>query len=89
MSWVESSNRWQVELHHDGHKHYVGRFAEAREEDAARAFDTTARRIRGTNANGGRSKSGVSWRLNYPTPAEIASAARIAGNSEEMGMILQ
>jgi hypothetical protein len=89
VSWKESSRRWLVQLKHDGQRHYLGYFAEDKKEDAARAYDTAARKMRGTNAHGGLNNSGHCQWLNYPTPAEIASCARIAGKTLEVGMILQ
>ena len=75
VRWNKSARKWEVALYHDGQRHYLGRFAEDKEEDAARAYDTAARNLRGTNAHGGRDKGGgLRWWLNYPTPAEVASA---------------
>ena len=75
VSWNAARGKWLVQLQHDGQQHYLGLFAEDKEEDAARAYDTAARNLRGANAHGGRSKNGSLWRLNYPTPTEIASTA--------------
>ena len=65
---------------HDGQKHYLGYFAEDKEEDAARAYDTAARRLRGVWAHGGRSGANR-WLLNVPTEAEVAGADEAASAS--------
>ena len=43
------------------------------EEEAARAYDAAARRLRGEKAHGG-AHGGGRWRLNFPTEAEAAAA---------------
>jgi hypothetical protein len=44
------------------------------EQEAARAFDTAARRLRGDEAHGGRA-GGKNWyRLNFPTEREVKRA---------------
>jgi hypothetical protein len=77
VSWSKSKRMWEAQLQHAGQRHYLGIFAEDKEEDAARAYDTAARNLRGANVRGkrprGRSKSGIWWRLNYPTHAETAA----------------
>jgi hypothetical protein len=83
VCWKQARSKWQAELNHDGKKHHLGSFAEDKQEDAARAYDTAARNMRGENAHGGRGSNGSLWKLNYPTPAEIASAARIAANNKD------
>ena len=45
------------------------------EEDAARAFDAAARRLRGDQAHGGQDGRGAIWRLNFPTEQEKAVTA--------------
>ena len=77
VSWHKSSRRWQAQLGHDGQRHFLGFFAEDKEEDAARAFDTAARNLRGARAHGGR--NGTTWcYLNFPTEAEVAGATEAA-----------
>jgi hypothetical protein len=80
VSWHKPSCRWWVQLLHDGQKHYLGYFAEDKEEDAARAYDTAARRLRGVWAHGGRSGANR-WLLNVPTEAEVAGADEAASAS--------
>ena len=74
VSWDKQMCRWQASVHHDGSYHRVG-FSET-EEDAAKAFDEGARRLRpkGT-AHGHRSRN--HWlRLNFPSAKEQAYAAQ-------------
>jgi hypothetical protein len=73
VCWNKKSRKWEAELRYDGQKHHLGRFAEDKEEDAARAYDTAARRVREAKAHGGR------WLLNFPTDAEVAAADGVAG----------
>ena len=53
------------------------------EEDAARAFDAAARRLRGGKAHGGRVR-GKGLRLNFPTEKEKAAASAAEDSTEEM-----
>ena len=45
--------KWQAIIHHDGERKPLGYFDD--EQEAARAVDTVARRLRGEDAHGGRS----------------------------------
>eukprot|EP01046_Picozoa_sp_COSAG06_P014969 COSAG06_NODE_944_length_11374_cov_56.333392_5_plen_313_part_00 len=76
VHWHTQIRKWQASISHDGRHHYLGCFAEDEEDGAARAFDEAARRLRGAQAHGGRSGS-ATWRLNFPTEAEVAAAAQL------------
>ena len=71
VSWGKNERRWRAQINHEGRNQSLGYFAE--EEAAARAFDDAARRLRGNMAHGTRRQGGT-WRLNFPTEAEIARA---------------
>ena len=74
VSWYKNSRQWRVYVHHTGEKHQLGRFDD--EQEAARAFDTAARRLRPKGeAHGGRSGNQW-WCLNFPTAEEKAFAAQ-------------
>ena len=64
---------WKAQIWHDGRTHFLGSYVD--EEDAARAYDAGARRLRGENAKG----------LNFPKPAaspkQRKPAAAAAGGS--------
>jgi hypothetical protein len=74
VSWDKRTRKWRAEIRHDGKTHNLGHFNVERE--AARAFDTAARRLRGDDAHGGRSGSNrAKWfRLNFPTEGEMKRA---------------
>jgi hypothetical protein len=76
VCWDKTNRTWKAQIKHDGRNQYLGTFAEAEEEDAARAFDETARRLRGAQAHGGRSGSRT-WSLNFPTEAEVTAASQL------------
>jgi hypothetical protein len=72
VSWYKRSRQWKAEISQTGETQQVGRFDD--EQEAARAFDTAARRLRPQGeAHGGR--AGKNWlRLNFPTAEEEAFA---------------
>ena len=74
VSWLKHSGRWQARVSHDDKNHHLGSFDD--EEEAARAFDAPARRLRPKGkAHGGRAGASTNWqRLNFPTAAEEAFA---------------
>ena len=75
VHWNMRSGRWQAGIQqHDGSKHHLGCFDD--EQEAARAFDDAARRLRSKGMAHG-ARSGTNWqRLNFPTAAETAFAKR-------------
>jgi hypothetical protein len=70
--WYKHYSRWQAEISHNGKPHRLGQFDD--EQEAARAFDTAARRLRPKGeAHGGR--AGNNWlRVNFPMVEEEAFA---------------
>jgi hypothetical protein len=72
VHWHKTYRRWEVQLSHDGKQQYLGGFDD--EYEAACAFDTGARRLRGDDAHGTIS-AGTRWRrLNFPTELEMTRA---------------
>ena len=64
VCWNKKNRKWRAEIGQDGKRHRLGYFDDERE--AARAFDTVVRRLRGEDAHGGR--AGRNWlRLNFPS----------------------
>ena len=55
---------WKAQIWHDGRTHFLGSYVD--EEDAARAYDAGARRLRGENTKG----------LNFPKPAASSPKQR-------------
>jgi hypothetical protein len=75
VTWDRRRGEWIVTLRHLKKRYRrLGRFPKDKEEDAARAFDAAARRIRGTQAHGGWNGNKL-YRLNFPTKEEVAAAA--------------
>ena len=69
----KADRRWLARIRHNGKRQFLGGFGGERE--AARAFDTAARRLRGDDAHGGRATNNSRpWRLNFPTKAEVQRA---------------
>ena len=73
VSWHKQSGRWRASIREDGKQHNLGYFDD--EQEAARAFDAAARRLRPQGkAHGGRASNNKWQRLNNPTAAEKAFA---------------
>eukprot|EP01046_Picozoa_sp_COSAG06_P022886 COSAG06_NODE_1795_length_8376_cov_3.340462_1_plen_511_part_00 len=72
VCWNKSRRKWHAGINHDGKQQNLGSFND--EHEAARTVDTAARRLRGENAHGGRSKKGHWLRLNFPTEEEVKRA---------------
>ena len=72
VSWHKQRGQWQAEISHASSGRFLGTFVD--EQEAARAFDEAARRLRPKGqAHGHRSVR--HWqRLNFPTAAEKAFA---------------
>jgi hypothetical protein len=71
VCWNKKNRKWRAEIGQDGKRQRLGYFDDERE--AARAFDTVVRRLRGEDAHGGR--AGRNWlRLNFPSKWEAARA---------------
>jgi hypothetical protein len=72
VTWPKGRRQWNVTIKHNGKQHSLGHFDD--EQEAARAYDTAARRLRPKGeAHGGR--SGTKWKcLNFPTAEERAFA---------------
>ena len=64
-SWHRGKHRWRATIKHEGRNQHVGYFDE--EQDAARAFDEAALRLRGAEAHGGRhAQARRVLHLNFP-----------------------
>ena len=71
VSWHKQAERWLAYIRHSGMQHSLGYFHD--EQEAARAYDTAARRLRpkGQAHGGPNSGGGGHWqRVNFPTTAE-------------------
>ena len=68
---------WKAQIWHDGRTHFLGSYVD--EEDAARAYDAGARRLRGENTKG----------LNFPKPAASPKAAAGPRSSRYAGVTLK
>ena len=74
VRWLKRDGRWRAEIKHDGTQQHLGSFAE--DQEAARAFDAAARRLRPKGKAHG-VQVGSNWqRLNFPTAREEAYAAQ-------------
>ena len=72
--WAKRARRWRASIWHEGRNQHLGYFDE--EQDAARAFDEVALRLRGDQAHGGAYRGGTqTWWLNFATEAQTAAAA--------------
>ena len=74
VSWDKQSSQWVAKIKHKGETHGLGQYDD--EQEAGRAYDTAARRLRPNGeAHGG--KTGTDWvRLNFATVEEEAYAAQ-------------
>jgi hypothetical protein len=77
VSWTKKNRKWMANIKHNGNQHHLGYFDD--EQQAATAFDTAARRVRGDEAHGGTfgaafGKRFHRHRLNFPTQVEVARA---------------
>jgi hypothetical protein len=83
LSWNKRNRKWEARIQHDGKMQpRLGYFDD--EQEAARAFDTAARRLRGDEAHGGRAGGKNLLQLNFPTEREVKRAdARGALLTEE------
>ena len=73
VSWNKHRRKWRAEIKHNGQNQHLGSFDDERE--AARAVDTGSRRLREEGAHGGQAiGGGTTWRLNFPTEAEMRRA---------------
>ena len=73
VSWSKKGRKkWMAQITRDGKKQHVGSFDSERE--AALAFDTAARGLRGNDAHGGRSAGKLWLRLNFPSRREAERA---------------
>jgi hypothetical protein len=73
VSWSKKGRKkWMAQITRDGKKQHVGSFDIERE--AALAFDTAARGLRGNDAHGGRSAGKLWLRLNFPSRREAERA---------------
>ena len=70
--WHSKRSEWKVSIKHEGKHQYIGSFDLEEEEQAARAYDTAARRLRGPAAHSAK------FKLNFPTASELMSS-RYAG----------
>ena len=50
VSWAKKARRWLACIKHEGRKQHLGYFD--KEQDATRAFDEAALRLRGSQAHG-------------------------------------
>jgi hypothetical protein len=68
VSWDKQQGRWKAGIKHDGTNHHLGYFDD--EQEAARAFDTAARR-RHAGSHAGNARR---LKVNFPTAAEATFA---------------
>eukprot|EP01046_Picozoa_sp_COSAG06_P085639 COSAG06_NODE_32318_length_508_cov_0.948655_1_plen_145_part_00 len=77
-NWDRGSRKWMVAVIKQSGKQHLGRFDDERE--AACAFDTAVRRLRGDDAHGGGRSGDDRWHcLNFPSKREV-------GRGKALGM---
>ena len=74
VSWQKGNHKWTACIKHGGKRQHLGTFDD--EQEAARAYDTAARRLRGEGAHGGHGGYGRSrwFQLNFPIETEVRRA---------------
>jgi hypothetical protein len=82
VTWITKSRKWRASLSKNGRTNNLGLFEAA--EDAAQAYDSAARRLRGKAAHGARIGNNGKTRLNFPTEEErLHSSAGITATQAE------
>ena len=71
VSWQKGNHKWTARINRGGKQQHLGTFDD--EQEAARAYDTAARRLRGEGAHGGRAGP-ICARLNFPAEVEVRRA---------------
>jgi hypothetical protein len=66
VHWDAQKRKWKAAIHHGGRQHHLGSFAQDKEEDAARAYDEAALRLRGVQVDR-KNANGTVWGVNFPT----------------------
>ena len=65
VTWSKRERKWRVQVCHEGKIKYGGQYAYADEEDAARAYDALARKLKGSSA-----------KPNFPRGSEASAATQ-------------
>ena len=69
VTYDKEAKKWRSQIKHSGQKKNLGHYDN--EDDAAKAFDEAARKLRGETAHGGGKPGGRRFLLNFPTAEEI------------------